>query len=206
MGEHLYTYVKPPNEHHLEKISDLLERDGLLVVPMQTNWVFACDATSRKALQKLHRLKEAHPKNQPYSLACASISMASTMAKISGHNYRLLNRIWPGPFTIIVKSSNRLPKLLKIKREKVGIRIPNEPITLAILEHYTKPLVVSSVPPMDSGEPYQMGYTIFDTYGHGIDLLVDLGEELSGAVTTVADLSDGEPTLIRAGAGDWPFS
>jgi tRNA threonylcarbamoyl adenosine modification protein (Sua5/YciO/YrdC/YwlC family) len=205
MSEHLYTYVNPTNERHLERISDLLEKDGLLILPMQTNWVFACDATSRKAMQKLHRLKQAHPKNQPYSIACASISMASTMAKISGHNYRLLNRLWPGPFTIIVKSSSRLPKLLKIKREKVGIRIPDEPITLAILEHYQKPLVVSSVPPNTNGEPHQMGYSIFETYGHGIDMLVDLGEELSGELTTVADLSDGEPSLIREGAGEWPY-
>ena len=99
-----------------------------------------------------------------------------------------------------------MPKLLKIKREKVGIRIPDEPITLAILDHYEKPLVVSSVPPNANGEPYQMGYSIFETYGHGIDMLVDLGEELSGALTTVADLSDGVPTLIREGAGEWPYS
>ena len=205
MGEHLYTYINPTNVNHLEQIENTLQQDGLLVIPMQSNWVFACDAASRRGLQKMHQLKSAHPKNKPYALACSSISMASTMAKISGQKYRLLNRVWPGPFTIIVKSSPQLPKILKIKREKVGIRIPNEPITLAILEHYGRPLVVSSVPLNPEERPYQMGYAIFERFGHGIDILVDLGDELEGTLTTVVDFSEEEPEVIREGKEPWPF-
>lgn len=205
MGEHLYTYINPTNVNHLEQIENTLQQDGLLVIPMQSNWVFACDAASRRGLQKMHQLKSAHPKNKPYALACSSIAMASTMAKISGQKYRLLNRVWPGPFTIIVKSSPQLPKILKIKREKVGIRIPNEPITLAILEHYGRPLVVSSVPLNPEERPYQMGYAIFERFGHGIDILVDLGDELEGTLTTVVDFSEEEPEVIREGKEPWPF-
>ena len=127
------------------------------------------------------------------------------MAKISGQKYRMLNRVWPGPFTVIVKSSPQLPKILKIKREKVGIRIPKEPITLAILEHYGRPLVVSSVPLNSDERPYQMGYAIFERFGHGIDILVDLGDELEGALTTVVDFSEPEPEIIREGREPWPF-
>ncbi len=205
MGEHLYTYINPTNLRHLDHIEQTLEHDGLLVLPMQTNWVFACDATSRRGLQKMHKLKSAHEKNKPYSLACSSISMASTMAKISGQKYRMLNRVWPGPYTVIVKSSPQLPKILKIKREKVGIRIPKEPITLAILEHYGRPLVVSSVPLNPDEHPYKMGYAIFERFGHGIDILVDLGDELEGALTTVVDFSEPEAEIIREGREPWPF-
>lgn len=203
MGEHLYTYIDPPNELHLEQISKSLRNDALIALPMQTNWVFACDASSRKGLAKIQRLKSSHAKNRPYSIVCSSISMASSMGNIGGQKYRLLNRVWPGPFTMIFSSSRQLPKILKIKREKVGIRIPQEAITLALVEYYGKPLVVSSVPLTEDGLVYKMGYEIFERFGHGLDFVVDLGDELSGQLTTVIDMSTDEIEVIREGAGAW---
>ena len=150
----------------------------------------------------MYNLKPKHPKNRPFSLVCSDISMASSMANIGQQNYRLLKKAWPGGYTFILKSSRLLPKRLKDKRENVGIRIPDEEITLAIIRHYAKPLAATTVPISRSGECLQMGYQVFDEFGHALDIVVDVGVDLSGEESTIVDLTSGSIELIREGAGD----
>ncbi len=128
--------------------------------------------------------------------------MASEVAAIDGQAFRLLNRICPGPFTVLLRSHRLLPKLLKNKRQVVGIRIPDEPLILEIVRRIGKPLLATSVPTGSDGEILRMGYAIHEEYGHGIDLVVDLGDELSGESTTILDLTSGDLTVVREGAGD----
>ena len=202
MSEHLYTYIDPPNERHLERICKLLKNDGIIAIPTDTNWAFCCDPTSRKAQQRIQLLKPTRPESQPFSLICSDVSMASSLTKIGNASYRLLRQIWPGPYTIVLSSSRQLPKRLKNKRETVGVRIPNEPIALEIIRYYGQPLAATSIPKNKDGETLRMGYEVFEEYGHGIDLVVDLGEELPGTETTIFDFSKGEITLLRTGAGN----
>ena len=202
MSEHLYTYINPPNERHLKKICSILKNDGLIAIPTDTNWAFCCAATSKKAQQRISLLKPSRPLSQPFSLLCADIAMASTICKIGHQSYRLLRQIWPGPYTIILQSSASLPKRLKNKRENVGIRIPEEAITLAIVQHYGEPLMVTSLPSSGNAPPLTMGYEVQEKYGHGLDLVVDLGEELPGTETTIFDFTGNDIELIRHGSGD----
>ena len=202
MAEHLYTYIDPPNEKHLEKISKLLENDRVVVLPMGTNWAFACSASSHKALDKIRSLKPKHIKERPFALVCSDVTMASSVGNIGNHLYRYLKKAWPGPFTVIVNRNKTLPKQIKDKRPVVGIRIPNEQITLEIIKFFGKPLAVSSIPSEDSGVTLKMGYEIEDKYGHAVDLIVDMGEELSGEESTVIDASNDDINVVRLGAGD----
>ena len=201
MGEHLYTYIDPPNEKHLKRIAFLLSGGSILALPMGSSWAFCCDASSRKGILGMYALKPAHPKNRPFSLICSDISMASGMANIGPQSYRLLKKAWPGGYTFILKSSRLLPKRLKDKRENVGIRIPDEEITLEIIRYYGKPLAATTVPRDQNGESLQMGYQVFDVFGHALDLVVDIGAELSGKETTIIDLSSGSVELVREGVG-----
>lgn len=202
MGEHLYTFIDPPNPKHLKQILWVLETDGVLAVPAGSSWMLCCLATSKKAIQKVRQLKPLRDKDKPFSVVCDNISMASQVASINGQAFRLLNRICPGPFTILLRSGRMLPKLLKNKRQVVGIRIPDEPLLLEIIQQVGKPLLSTSVPNGPDGISLNMGYAIHETFGHGIDLVVDLGEELSGQSTTILDMTDGAVTVIREGAGD----
>ena len=201
MGEHLYTFVDPPNERHLEQICSSLARGDVLVLPMDNSWAFCCDATSKKGIKAMYNLKPEHSKKRPFSLVCSDISMASTMTNIGGQSYSLLKKLLPGAYTIILKSARNLPKLLKDKREKVGIRIPNESITLRIMERYEKPLAATSVPRGKDGELLQMGYQIYEEFGHAISIIVDLGLELPATESTILDCSGDAIELIRQGAG-----
>ena len=202
MSEHLYTYINPPNERHLQAICQLLKNDGLIAIPTDTNWAFCCAATSRKAQQRIALIKPNRPVSQPFSLLCTDISMASTITKIGHKSYRLLKQVWPGPYTIILKSGPQFPKRLKNKRETVGIRIPNEVITLEIIRAYGEPLIATSIPALDNGTTLNMGYEVFEQYGHCLDLVVDIGEELPGTETTIFDFTRDDIELLRTGAGD----
>ena len=202
MAEHLYTYIDPPNEKHLDKISELLNNDGVIVLPMGTNWAFSCSASSTKALDKIRALKPKHIKERPFSLACADMAMASSVGNIDNHLYRYLKKAWPGPFTVIVDRNRTLPKQIKDKRPVVGIRIPDEKITLEVIKHFAKPLAVSSLPEDEEQGPLKMGYEIEDRFGHTVDLIVDMGEELSGEESTIIDAADGALEVVRAGVGD----
>jgi tRNA threonylcarbamoyl adenosine modification protein (Sua5/YciO/YrdC/YwlC family) len=142
-----------------------------------------------------------HPKEQPFSLICSDISMATTYGRINQYSYRLLNKILPGHFTVILKSSRLLPKLLKNKRIEVGVRIPDEPITLEIVRQYGTPIIATSVPHTADDTPQKMGFDIHEAHGHGIDLTVDIGDELTGEETTIIDLTGDDIVLLRQGAG-----
>jgi tRNA threonylcarbamoyl adenosine modification protein (Sua5/YciO/YrdC/YwlC family) len=191
MGDHLYTFTNPPNPKHL-----------VLAMPAGTSWMLCCAANSKKANQKIRLLKPHREKDKPFSVVCDSISMASEVAAIDGQAFRLLNRICPGPFTVLLRSSRLLPKLLKNKRLVVGIRIPDEPIILEIVRQFGKPLLATSMPTGHNGTAMTMGYAIYEAFGDGIDLVVDVGEELSGESSTILDMTNGELEVIRQGAGD----
>jgi len=201
MGEHLYTYDDPPNERHLDQIVDVLRGDGVIAVPTGTNWAFAASATSKKAEKRLRRLKPEHPADRPFALLCSDIAMAATMTWVDGRAYRRLKRLWPGPYTVLLKANHDLPRVLKTKRAIVGVRIPEEPLLRIIVERFGGPLMVSTVPEGPDARPYKMGYEVHEAVGHGVDLVVDLGQELPGTETTVLSLVDGELEVLRVGVG-----
>jgi len=201
MGEHLYTYVDPPNERHIAQIVDVLRGDGVVAVPMGTNWGFAASPTSKKAEKRIRQLKPEHPKDRPFSLLCDDIAMVSSMTWIDGSAYRVLKRLWPGPYTVILKSNHELPRLLRTKRKTVGVRIPNDPLALALVGAFGGPLMVSTVPKGEGEQALTMGFEVHETFGHGIDFVVDLGEPLPGTDSTVLKWDEGEMEVIREGAG-----
>ena len=127
--------------------------------------------------------------------------MVSQYAQLGGQSYRILRKILPGAYTIILKSSSNLTKQLNDKRRAVGVRIPDEEITQNIIERFGEPILATSVPSDDDGQSLLMGYQVFEKHGHGLELVVDLGEELPGTETTIFDMSEGDILLLREGVG-----
>ena len=122
MAEHLYTI--DPNEN-AKKISKLLENDRVVVLPMGTNWAFACSASSHKALDKIRSLKPKHIKERPFALVCSDVTMASSVGNIGNHLYRYHQKAWPDHSQSSL-TATKLTKEIKDKRPVVGIRIPKE--------------------------------------------------------------------------------
>ncbi len=201
MGQHLYTYNDPPNEKHLAQAVHVLENDGVIAYPTEGLWAFGCDPRSRKAMEKIRLLKPYHPKEQPFSMLCSSISMASHIGAVRPSLYRLLKKAWPGPYTVLLSATRELPKQLREKRKVVGIRIPQLDMLRALVEKFGRPIATTSVPAHDEQE-IRFGYQVYESYGHGVDLLLDLGEEGPGIPSTVIDMSTDEISIVREGLGD----
>ena len=199
MKEHLYTYENPCAERDIKRIADLLHQGGVIAYPTDLNWAFACSSSEVKAIDRIRALKPG--KEQPFSLLCADISMVARYANVDNFAYPILKRTLPGAYTVLLERHRSLPRQLKDKRKLVGIRIPQRPLAIEIVRAMDKPLVTTSVPLSNSGAPFHFGYEVADTYGHAIDLLCDLGSELSGQETTIFSLANGEIELIREGAG-----
>jgi tRNA threonylcarbamoyl adenosine modification protein (Sua5/YciO/YrdC/YwlC family) len=207
VAEHLYTYDDPPSEKDLRRTIAILENDGVIAYPTDVNWQFGCDAANTHALDKLRRLKPSHPKDRPFSLIVSSISMAAEYATVDHTAYRLLKKAWPGPYTILLTATRNLPRQLKDKRRIVGIRIPQSPLVLAVIEKLGRPLATTSVPEvMPAGgeflQPPKFGYEVADVFGHALDLVLDLGREAAGTESTIVDMTQGVPEIVRRGAGD----
>ncbi|MBC7530500.1 MAG: threonylcarbamoyl-AMP synthase [Oligoflexus sp.] len=202
MAEHLYTYINPVSERDMKKALAVLENDGILAYPLDSNWAFGCDASSSKALDRIKRLKPSHPRDQPFSLICADISMASTVGNIDNNQYRLLKKAWPGPYTIILTRHKSLPRQIKDKRPVVGIKVPESLLVRELVTRFGKPIATTSIPLTSEGNAVKMGYEVMEEFGHGIDLLLDLGDELPALDSTIVDFTEGEAEVIRVGVGD----
>lgn len=202
MGEHLYTYIDPPNPRDLDRIQAVLSKNGVIALSTGTSWAFCADPASKVALARLHKLKPGHPRSLPFAFLCRDVSMASRATFVSGEAFRVLNRIWPGPFTVVLPPRKKLPRALGASRSEVGVRVPDAPLAMLVVERFGKPLVVSSVPRNSEGRLPTMGWEVHEAHGDHLDLVVDLGDEASGTETTVVDLTYGEPEVLREGAGD----
>jgi tRNA threonylcarbamoyl adenosine modification protein (Sua5/YciO/YrdC/YwlC family) len=177
-----------------------LRRGGVVVVPTDTVYGLTCSIGYPAAIERIYALKDMDPK-KPLSMLVADLRMASRFAKgISTPVYRMMKRVLPGPYTFIFEATAEVPKIMLRRRKTIGIRIPDNPIALALLEELGEPLLTTSIrTPEDEivNDPEE----IERTYDRRIDLVVD-GGPLLPVPSTVVDFSSGEPVLIRQGRGD----
>ncbi len=206
---HIYTYVNPVRERDMEEACKVLPYDGVIALPTETSWCFVCDADSPKALERIRKLKPGHPKDRPFSLMCASISAATDVVNIDNNIYPYLKKTLPGPYTVILERNRSLPRLIHDNRREVGIRIPAAVLVRTLLERYGRVLAAATVPSVrleESGDSEghlpHFGHEVLEGFGHGLDLILDLGDEVPGLETTIIDCTTGVPSVIRAGAGD----
>lgn len=202
MSTLVYTYEDPPAEKHLQRAKRELEASGVIAYPLGDTWALGCLANRPSGIEALRRLKPEHPRTKSFSLLCASISMAAKYGHIDHIMYRKLKKAWPGPFTVIVRSAQATPRQLKDKRKVVGLRVPESLMLRSLLELLEAPLVTSTAPPRPDGSPFRMGFEIEEGLGHALNLILDLGEELTGQESSVVDISSGEAEIIREGKGD----
>ena len=203
MSEHIYTYSDPPSERDIKRTIAVLEKDGVIACPIDDNWAFCCNASSPKALDRIRQLKPSHPKQQPFSLLCSDISMASEIGVIDHQAYRLLKKAWPGPYTIIFRRARNLARQIKDKRLVVGIRVPVSPLIRRLVEVFGQPLATTSIPEIQNPPELTLGFQIFEIYAHAIDMLLDLGEGLPCLESTIIDMSaESGLELVRQGVGD----
>lgn len=187
------------NEKYLEHAVDTLRSGGIIIYPTDTLYAIGCDALNNNAIERICRIKGINPQKTELSIICNDISQAAEYARIDNRAFKMLKEYLPGPFTFLLPSSTRLPKVFK-GRKTVGIRIPDNPIPTAIAGMLGNPILTTSVE--DDGEGsliYPQSLAI--QYDGSADLIIDGGEG-NEIPSTVVDITDSSaPAIVRQGAG-----
>ena len=191
-----------PQERLLIKAADILKNGGVIAYPTDTIYGIGCDIYNKKALEKIYLMK-GRDKRKPMSFVCSDLSHISQFAKVSNSAYRIMKRCLPGPYTFILEASSEVPKMLMTKRKTVGIRIPDNEITLQLVKHLGNPIISTSA--NITGEDVISDPVEIDLFlGKFLDATIDAGI-LAGDPSTIIDLTGNVPSLIREGAGDYSW-
>ncbi len=198
----LYVQIDPfnPDVWRLDPVLRSIQRGGLGVIPTDTVYAFVCDIGSKTAIERLYALKDLDPR-KPLSILCRDFQMVATYTRgFPTSLYRTVRRCLPGPYTFILPASSLIPRLMLRKRRTVGVRIPKDTVCEALLEDLERPLLCTSVR-MPDDSPWNNPAEIEDAYKSQLDFVVDAGERLADP-STVVDLSEDEPVVLRKGKGD----
>jgi tRNA threonylcarbamoyl adenosine modification protein (Sua5/YciO/YrdC/YwlC family) len=193
-----------PDDRKIDKIMNCLLSGGIIIYPTDTVYAMGCMASNTKAVERLCRLKNTKPEQNRFSIVCADIKDISTYAKVSNQAFRLLKKIFPGPYTVILPATGDLPKILQTKRKSIGIRIPDHKIPHLLTEKIGGPLITTSVKDdIDDIIEYPNEIpVIYEQNQHKVDLIIDAGW-CGIEPSTVLDLSDDTNfKVIREGVGD----
>lgn len=197
----LTLHPETPQVRHLERIVELLQRDGVIAYPTDTLFGLGCLASRKKAVDRIQQIKGRDPK-KPMSILCSDMEMFCRYTRhLDTPTFRLLKQMLPGPYTVLLPASREVPRYLQNK-QVVGLRIPSQTFCQALVALLGEPIITTSVALPDQ-PVLNTAWEIEEEQGHALDLVVDCGQPL-GIHSTIVDLSGDEPQLVREGAGPWP--
>jgi tRNA threonylcarbamoyl adenosine modification protein (Sua5/YciO/YrdC/YwlC family) len=188
-----------PELRYIKKAIKVLREGGVIIYPTDTVYGIGCDIFNKQALDRVKEIK-SNPDIKLLSFICPDLKDIAKYAKVSDYAYKTMKRLLPGPYTFILPAARQVPKKLWSKRKTVGIRIPDHNVALKIVEGLGNPIVSTSVTTR-KGELLFDPLEIKSVFSFQIDLMLASGN-LSGKPSTVIDLSQAEPVIVREGAGD----
>ncbi|NLR64923.1 threonylcarbamoyl-AMP synthase [Chitinophaga varians] len=192
-----------PNPRHIKTIVECLKDGGIIIYPTDTVYGLGCDITQHKAIERIARIKQIDPKKAQFSFICYDLSHLSDYAKsVDTPVFRMLKKALPGPYTFILPASKMVPKLLKTKKDTVGIRVPDNNICRTIVHELDNPLMSTTLPVDHYVEEYTDPEIIYEKFGKVVDIVVDGGPGGMG-FSTVVDCTGPEPELVREGIGSY---
>ncbi len=187
-----------PEPHRIKQAVARLEAGKVVIYPTDTIYGFGADMAQHAGVDRLYALRKLDPK-KPLSLICATLSEISRYALVENECFRFMKRVLPGPYTFILRATRDAPRMGQAKRRTVGIRIPANPVAMALVDALGRPLLSTSAV-LDDGpsDPVRLAEELANS--PDVALVLDAGI-LSGTPSTVIDWSDEQPLVIRAGAG-----
>jgi tRNA threonylcarbamoyl adenosine modification protein (Sua5/YciO/YrdC/YwlC family) len=202
MAQFIKIYPQNPNEAAIAKVVKVLKDGGLVIYPTDTVYGLGCDITNTKALERIAKIKGIKLEKANFSFICHDLSNLSDYVKqIDTPTFKILKRSLPGPYTFILPGNNNLPKEFK-KKKTVGIRVPDNAIVLEIVKQLGNPIVSTSIHDDDEVLEYSTDpELIFEKWQNLVDVVIDGGYG-DNQPSTIIDLSEGEPVVIREGKGD----
>jgi tRNA threonylcarbamoyl adenosine modification protein (Sua5/YciO/YrdC/YwlC family) len=202
-------YIVPTNidDRVLTKTCRLLEGGGLAAFPTDTSWSVACSMHSKEGINKLRKISGKRDERH-FTLLCSGIAQFGEFCSIDNSRFRLIKRLTPGPYVFVLKTLLGTEKALGLKRGEIGVRLPDNPIPIALVNAAGSPLYCITAKKnmedteYEEEELFEGGWELEDI--DGVDIILDPGEDRARLVSTILDLKEGEVQLVRRGAGPWP--
>lgn len=202
-AELIKLYPENPEEKKVRHIVDVLRSGGLVIYPTDTIYGIGCDVFNSKALERLKLLKGVKGKNLNLSFICYDLSQLSEYAKhVDTPVFKLMKKCFPGPYTFILESSSKVPKILNVKKKTVGIRVPNNNIPRDIVKYLGNPILTTSIHDEDDIVEYSTDPSlIYEEFENLVDVIIDGGFG-GNEPSTVVDCTGAEPVIVRQGIGE----
>ena len=201
MAELIRIYEENPNAKEIKKVVDVLKKGGIIIYPTDTVYGLGCDINNIKALERVAQIKGVKLEKANFSFVCHDLSNLSDYVKqIDTSTFKILKRALPGPYTFILPGAKTLPHPFK-KKKTVGIRVPSNNIALELVRQLGRPIISTSIHDEDEILEYTTDpELIHEKLDNLVDIVIDggYGDNLA---STVIDLSEDEPIIVREGKG-----
>ncbi len=200
-SQYIEVHPQNPQSRQIVKVVDILRRGGVVVVPTDSSYAFVCCLDNKRAVDRIRRIRQIDEKHL-MTLLCRDLRELGAYARVDNAAYRLLKMATPGAFTFILQASREVPRRLSHpSRKTIGLRIPDNRVIQAVLEELGEPLIGTTVILPDEEDPMTDGYEIQERLEKLVDAVLD-GGACGLLPTTVIDMTENEPRLVRKGRSD----
>lgn len=201
MAQYFVINAENPQARLIKHAVEILREGGVIAYPTDSSYALGCMMGFKDAQDKIRQIRGLDDKHL-FTLVCSNLSELATYAQVDNSQFRLLKANTPGAYTFVLKATKEVPRRLQHpKRSAVGIRVPNHAVVQALLEELAEPLLSMTLQLPDDDEPLNEAWEIRERLEHTVDLVIDSAISLAG-LTTVVDLTETVPVLIRQGVAD----
>ena len=187
---------------HVDRAVEVLRRSGVIVYPTDTIYGLGCDVASKAAVERIRRIK-GRDADKPMSFVCSDLVQIGRYGHVSNFVHRILKRFLPGPYTFVLTATRETPRVLQSKQKTVGVRMPDHPVPLALVERLGNPVVSTSA--NESNEEVVSNPADLERiFGNRVDLIMECGT-LPVQASSVVSLVDDTVEILREGQGDLSY-
>ena len=201
MSQYFVIHPITPQKRLIRRAVEIIDQGGLIVYPTDSCYALGCHIGDKQATQRIRKIRDVDEKHH-FTLVCRDLSELSNYALVDNSAYRLMKTCTPGPYTFLLKATHEVPRRLQTpKRKTIGLRVPDHPIALDLCEELGQPLMSSTLILPERNEPLSDPQEMQELLGNQVDLVID-GGYCGIEATTVIDLVEKSPTILRQGKGD----
>lgn len=201
MAEFLEMHPDNPAPRAIKLAVDVLLSGGVIVYPTDSTYALGCHIGDKSALERIRRIRQLDSRHN-FTLVCSDLSSLATYARVHNSAYRILKAYTPGPYTFILKATPEVPRrLMHPKRKTIGLRVPENQIAQSLLTGLGEPIMSTSLILPNESEQLLEPYEMREKIGKLVDLIID-GGACGLEPTTMIDLVEGVPEVMRTGKGD----
>ena len=200
MAQFLSIHHENPQPRSIKAAVDIIRKGGVIAYPTDSCYALGCHIGDKAAMERIRKIRDVDSRHH-LTLMCSNLSQVGVFAKVDNIQHRLIKANTPGSYTFILRATREVPRRLLHPRLTIGVRIPDHRVAMALLEELGEPLLSSTLILPDHGAALNDPQEIRDQLDHELDLIIDSGA-CGLDVTTIVDLSQDAPLLLREGKGD----